>query len=376
MDQHNRLPIDEDYLLDLLLKLLGIPSPTGFTDHAVHFVGEELERLSVPFELTRRGAIRANLQGVRSAPDRAIVTHLDTLGAIVKQLKPNGRLALAPIGTWSARWAEGARVTVFTDHAKHRGTILPLKASGHVYNAEIDDQPISWENLEVRIDERLTDEHSLFQTGFRVGDFVAVDPLPEVTDSGFIVSRHLDNKAGVACVLAAIKAVQAAEQPLPVDCHPLFTISEEVGSGASGVLHQDVAEMLAVDNSTHAPDQNSDPYGVTVAMADSTGPFEYHLTRKVLDLAREHEIPHSRDVFRHYRCDAASAIEAGNDIRTALICFALDASHGYERTHLDSLVHLARLIGVYMQSEPTFVRDRAELGPLRGFPEQTQEEGF
>jgi putative aminopeptidase FrvX len=267
-------------------------------------------------------------------------------------------------------------VTVFTDHAKHRGTILPLKASGHVYNAEIDDQPISWENLEVRIDERLTDEHSLFQTGFRVGDFVAVDPLPEVTDSGFIVSRHLDNKAGVACVLAAIKAVQAAEQPLPVDCHPLFTISEEVGSGASGVLHQDVAEMLAVDNSTHAPDQNSDPYGVTVAMADSTGPFEYHLTRKVLDLAREHEIPHSRDVFRHYRCDAASAIEAGNDIRTALICFALDASHGYERTHLDSLVHLARLIGVYMQSEPTFVRDRAELGPLRGFPEQTQEEGF
>src|SRR3546814_2447682 len=102
------------------------------------------------YGLTRRGAIRAELPGRRKSPDRAVVAHLDTLGATVKGLKPNGRLALVPIGHWSSRFAEGARVTVFTDKGYYRGTILPLKASGHTYNTEIDTQPTYWDHVEDR----------------------------------------------------------------------------------------------------------------------------------------------------------------------------------------------------------------------------------
>ncbi|HEX7009285.1 MAG TPA: osmoprotectant NAGGN system M42 family peptidase [Phycisphaeraceae bacterium] len=368
-----KLPVDRDYLVGMLMNLLEIPSPSGYTDSIVHFVGNELQRLGIEFELTRRGAIRATLEGSRSKPNRAVVAHLDTLGAMVREIKPNGRLAVVPIGTWSSRFAEGARVTVFTDESNYRGTILPLKASGHVYDHEVDTQPVSWDNVEIRIDARVDSADGLLQLGVRVGDYVAIDPAPEVMDNGFIASRHLDNKAGVACVLAAAKAVREADLKLPIDCHLLFTIFEEVGSGASGVLHQDAAEMVSVDNATPAPGQNANEYDVTIAMKDSSGPFDYHLTRMLLDLAHKYDIPHGRDVMNHYRCDAASAVAAGNDIRTALVCFGVDASHGYERTHLDALMNLTQLINLYMQSPPAVERDRMELGPLTGFPDQPTE---
>lgn len=364
------LTIDTDYLVDFLHRLLLIPSPTGYTDEIVHFCGEELKRLGIPFDLTRRGAIRANLSGQVSSPDRALVAHLDTLGAMVKQLKPNGRLELVPIGTWSARFAEGARCTVFTMAGTYRGTILPLKASGHTYNESIDTQPICWENVELRVDAMCGNVGDLERHGFHVGDFVAIDSQPEFLDNGFLNARHLDDKAGVAVLLAAAKAVMDARVSLPLDCHLLLTISEEVGSGASSILHGDVAEMVTIDNATPAPGQNSRESGVTIAMADSSGPFDYHLTQKLIGLCRDYDIRHQRDVFRYYRCDSAAAVEAGNDIRTSLICFGVDASHGYERTHLHALRSLAELVALYMQSEPTALRDVMGLGPPDGFTRQ------
>jgi peptidase M42 family hydrolase len=364
------LEIDTDYLVGILVKLLDTPSPSGYTDSIVHLVGDELNRVGIDFELTRRGAIRANLAGRQQSPDRAVVAHLDTIGAMVAGLKSNGRLTVYPIGTWSSRFAEGARVTVFTDDGARRGTILPLLASGHVFGDDIDKQPIGWDQVEIRVDESADCAQDLSDLGFNVGDYVSVDARPEVTSSGFVVARHLDDKAGVACVLAAAKATLESGVVLPVDCNLLFTIFEEVGSGASAVLHQDVAEMVSIDNATVASGKNSSEYAVHVAMLDASGPFDYHLSHKLLKLASEHEIPCRREVFRYYRSDAATAVEAGNDIRTALVCFGVDGSHGYERTHVGGLRHVAELIAVYLQSEPTFQRDRMELGPIEGFPEQ------
>lgn len=365
-----RLTIDLDYLSDILKALLDIPSPTGFTDEIVQVTGKELERLGVPFELTRRGAIRAHLPGRVKNPDRAMVVHLDTTGAMVKRLKENGRLELMPVGHWSSRFAEGARATLFTDCSSFRGTVLPLKASGHTFNKEIDTQPVDWQHVELRVDRILQDDRDLQRAGIHVGDYVAIDPQPEFLENGFVVSRHLDNKAGVATLLAAAKAIKDADMELPVDTHLLFTISEETGSGASAVLHRGAAELVTIDNGTAAPGQNSRESGVTIAMMDSSGPFDYHLTHKLLRICSEFEIQHQRDVFRHYRCDSASAVEAGNDTRTALICFGLDASHGYERTHFNSLRSLAELTTLYLQSEPTFMKDQADLGAFSDFTEQ------
>lgn len=372
-DTHAMPSIDLDYLRSTLEKLLLTPSPSGMTDDIVRVVCGELDAIGVPYSLTRRGAIRADLEGMRHSPDRAIVAHLDTLGAMVKQVKDNGRLEVVPIGTWSARFAEGARVTIFSDcGVQHRGTLLPAKASGHTYNEEVDDQPSAWTNLEIRVDARCHSQADVAALGIRIGDTCAVDSQPEFLANGFVNARHLDDKAGVATLLAVAKAVRDRQVRLPVDCHLLFTISEEVGVGASHVLHGDVAELISVDNGTIAPGQNTSEYGVTISMQDSAGPFDWHLTRHLLALCAEHGIDHSRDVFRYYRSDAAAAVEAGNDIRTALLCFALDASHGWERSHLDSLAALGELLFRYIRSKPLFQRDAEALGPLGDFPAAQQ----
>lgn len=363
-----KIRIDQDYMQDVLLRLLHTPSPSGFTDRVVHLVGDELDRMGVYYEMTRRGAIRANLDGRHKSPDRAVVAHIDTLGAMVKGLKPNGRAEVVPVGHWNARFAEGARVTVYTDLGEYRGALLPLKASGHTYADEVDKQPSAWTNIELRIDERSESIEDLMRLGINVGDFIAVDPQPEINPNGYICSRHLDDKAGAAVLLGAIKAVVDSGVELRVDCHPLFTISEEVGSGASAILHGDVAEMLTLDNGTSAPNQNSSEYGVTICMADMVGPFDFHLTRYLIQLCQEFEIECRRDIFRYYRSDSASALEAGNDLRTALATFGIDASHGWERIHWHALQSLAELVTIYMQAPPLYDRDREEIGPRHGFP--------
>jgi peptidase M42 family hydrolase len=366
-------PIDRNYLLRILGELLQIPSPTGFTDNIVRYTCQRLEELGIRYELTRRGAIRAHLEGDIRSPDRAIVTHLDTIGCMVREIKANGRLGVMPIGHWSSRFAEGVRVTVFSDEGRtYRGTVLPLKSSGHTFGGEIDEQPISWNQVEIRVDEVCQSKEDLEKLEIHIGDYVAVDPGVEIMKNGYIISRHLDDKAGVATALATARALRKMNVRLPVDCHLLFTISEEMGSGASAILHQDVAEMVTVDNATPAEGQNSKEFGVTIAMMDSSGPFDYHLSHKLLDLCHEHGIEHQRDLFRYYRCDSASAVEAGNDIRTALVSFGVDGSHGYERTHINALVPLARLLAYYLLSPPAVQRDKNELGPLEGFPVQSK----
>jgi peptidase M42 family hydrolase len=372
--QPRRLPIDMDYVQDVLLTLLRTPSPTGRTDEVVQYVGELLIDLGMDVSVTRRGVLNATLSGKRTRPDRAIVVHADTIGCMVTRLKDSGRLEVTPLGTHSARFAEGAHVTVFTDTPglMHTGTVLPLKSSGHQYGDEVDTQGVGWPLVEVRVDEPVCNAEGLAAIGIQVGDFIALDANPVVTAGGYIKSRHLDDKAGIAAALGAFKSLLDAKIAPLVSAHLLVTIAEEVGHGATHGLDTDVAEMVAVDNAVVAGGQQSREECVNIALLDSTGPFDYHFSRKLIALCEDHGVPHRRDTFRFYRSDAASAVEAGLEMRTALIGFGVDSSHGHERTHLDGVKHVAELLSLYLQTDLTFPEwDRDERGPLEGFPSRS-----
>jgi len=370
----SRLTIDTVYLKDTLAELLSIASPTGYTDTIVRAAVAELRRLGVEVEITRRGAIRARLPGQSARGARAMIAHLDTIGAQVKMLKPNGRLELVPVGNWSSRFAEGARATVFTDKGAYRGTILPLKASGHTFNEEVDVQPVSWLNLELRVDAIVKGAADLARLGFSIGDLVAIDPQPEFMDNDFIVSRHLDDKAGVAVLFATVEALKRESAELPVDLFVIFSIAEEVGIGGASVLTDDIASLVTIDNGTSAPGQASAEFGVTVAMADQAGPFDFHLTHKLVKLCETNDIRYQKDVFRYYRSDSAAALQAGYDVRTALVTFGVDASHGYERIHLHALRSIAELMTAFALSPVEITRDQEHLGPIAGFPSQPMED--
>lgn len=360
-------------MIDTLLALLQTPSPAGRTDAVMQLIGDILDELGVQFTLTRRGALIAELAGESDAVDRALVVHADTIGCMVRDLKDNGRLELVPVGTFSARFAAGARVRIFADDAEGfvTGTIMPLKASGHAFGDEIDSQPTDWDHVEVRVDRKVYSREDLVRLGLNVGDFVALIASPELTEDGFVVSRHLDGKAGVAVALTLAKTISEQKVVLPHRTMLMVTITEEVGHGASHGLPPDVAELVSVDNAVCAPGQHSIEHGVTIPMADLHGPFDYRLTRKLCRLAKEQAIPHARDVFRYYRSDAAAAIEAGAGTRAALVGFGLDGSHGWERTHLDSLSATYLLLRAWLQT-PLGAWDATPTGELRDFPSSEQ----
>ncbi|MFW5899053.1 MAG: osmoprotectant NAGGN system M42 family peptidase [Jiangellaceae bacterium] len=366
-----RLPIDEEYLQETLLELLRTPSPSGRTDAVMQLIGDRLTALGLPVRLTRRGVLRATLAGDRQDASRAVVVHADTIGAMVKQLKPNGRLEVVPIGTHSARFAEGYHVTVFPDDLSHffTGTVLPLKSSGHNYGEEVDTQGVGWHQVEIRLDEQVSTAAEVSALGIQVGDFVALDAAPQITPAGFVKSRHLDDKAGLAACLAAVKALAETRAPLPVTGHLLVTIGEEVGMGATHGLDDTVAELVAVDNAVVGEGQASREDTINIGMLDSTGPFDYHLTRRLIGMCEEYELPYRRDVYRYYRSDAAPAIESGLETRTALLGFGVESSHGHERTHMEGLRLLAELLTLYLQSPLTFGEwDETPTGPLKDFP--------
>lgn len=373
--------IDVDRLRATLLELLGVPSPSGRTDEVIQVIGERLVALGLHPEVTRRGALLIRWPGVPGAggpehghdggPARAIVAHADTIGMILREIKPNGRLRAAQIGTHSARFAEGTRVTIFADEPERAftGTVLPLKASGHRWGDEVDTQGVGWDHVEVRIDEPVSSADDVRALGIEVGDHIAFHSQPTVTSSGFVVARHLDDKAALAAVLEMLAVMVERDATLEVPLQVLITVTEEVGHGASHGLDRDVAELVSVDTAVVAPGQTSTEDAVTIVMQDSHGPFDYHLARRLVALCRKFDIPHHRDVFDHYRSDAAAALEAGAATRAALIGVGVDATHGHERTHMDGIVAVCRLLLAYATSPLTFSEWDAEpVGSLQDFP--------
>ena len=66
---------------------------------------------------------------------------------------------------------------------------------------------------------------------------------------------------------------------------------------------------------------------------------------------------------------------AGHDIRTALVTFGVDASHGYERIHRDALLSVAELLLSYATSAVDIPRDAEELAGVSSFTRQPAAQG-
>lgn len=340
---------NSERLKDFLNTLLAIDSPSGDTEEMECFMQSTLQPYGLRVNKTARGNIQAIIG--EGQPKRAIAAHIDTLGAMVQSILPNGRLELVPLGHWSSRFAEGARVTLKTDSGAIRGTILPKHSSGHAYNKQIDTQPVAWSQVELRLDVKTSSKEETCELGVRPGDIVTIDPQPEFTENGFLVSRFLDNKAAVACTLELLEIIQANALNIQTPVMLVFTNAEEVGLGAGTALVDSVEELVSVDIAPVAANQNGREDRAVIGFKDELGPHNRNLLKQLDQLAQRHGIAADRDVFRFYHSDCSSALRAGHDLRSALLGFGTDSTHGYERTHIDSLVAVTQLLTAYVLSD-------------------------
>lgn len=341
--------IDQDYLVDFLVRLLNIASPTGFAEPAIAFVEKELSQFShLRLARTRKGALIAKWEVESNLPPIALTAHVDTLGAVVKEIKKYGRLKLSRIGgvEWPTVETEG--VWIFASNGqKIRGSILVETASGHIYGQEMKLTPRDDEHMEVRLDARTSSREETRALGIRIGDCVAFDPRVEVTN-GFVRSRFLDDKACVANIVSAIKSLVDSGQSPARTVYFLISNYEEVGHGASTGIPADVAELLTVDMAVVGKGQESDEFHATLCIKDAGGVYHEGLNKKLRALAEQHGIPYQTDVYRYYASDGEAFWRAGGDVAVALIGPGIDASHNYERAHREGLVATTNWIMAYL----------------------------
>lgn len=337
--------------IDLIKKLVSIPSPSGYTSKVIQFVEDELKDLDVERFRNRKGGLVITLPGEDTSQHRMLTAHVDTLGAMVKEVKANGRLRLDLIGGFNYHSIEGEYCNIHTaDGKSFTGTILMRQTSVHVYK-DAGTAERNQENMEVRIDAKVESADDIRALGIEVGDFVSFDPRVEMTDNGYIKSRHLDDKASVAILLQLIKRLKASNETLPYTTHFLISNNEEIGYGGNSNIPPETVEYLAVDMGAMGDGQSTDEYTVSICVKDASGPYHLGLRNNLVQLAKDNSIEYKLDIYPYYGSDASAAIRSGHDIVHGLIGPGIDSSHAFERTHESSLECTEQLLYHYVNSE-------------------------
>lgn len=331
-----------------LKNILTIPSPSGYTDKIMDFIKKELLEMNVPYSLTTKGALIVSLKGKNDDCQRTFSAHVDTLGAMVKGIKSNGTLSLAPVGGFMMASIDGENCTVETMDGKvYTGTIHTTKPSVHISGQEATDLKRTPENMEVILDEKVNSKSDTESLGINVGDFICFDARTVITEKEFIKSRHLDDKASVAVLLYAIKHIAENKLELPYTTNFFISNYEEVGHGASAAIPENTKEFVSVDMGAPGLDQNSTEYAVCICAKDSSGPYDLGLRKRLVETCKANSIDYKIDIYPHYGSDASAALRAGWDMKTALIGPGVFSSHAYERTHLDAVLSTLDLVVKY-----------------------------
>ena len=332
-----------------LEELLSIPSPTGYTQEVCNYIKKILDDLNINYKTSNKGIIVATIEGINKDEEITFSSHIDTLGAMVKEIKSNGRLAISQIGGYMMNSIEGENCLIHTrSKKKYEGTLQTIRPSIHIHGNEAKELPRECKNYEIIIDEEIETKEDVNNLGIEVGDIISFDTRTKVTNSGFIKSRYLDDKASVAAILYVIQYIKLNNIKPQNTINFFFSNYEEVGHGSSAYIPQNTVEFIAVDMGCPGENQNSTEYDVCICTKDSNGPYDYELVTKFIDLCKSKSINYKLDIYPNYGSDATAALKSGMDAKFGLIGPGVFASHGYERTNMKSIIETIKLIIEYI----------------------------
>ena len=338
--------VDHAYLIDTFFRFVKTPSPVGYPVLMNPVLKEEAEKLGLTVTLDNRSNAYITVKGEDTSKTVLVNAHLDTVGMMVTAVNADGSLSFRSIGAPNLCSAESENVTVHTrDGRTYSGLLLCKSHSIHIFD-DARTRERNDDSMMVVLDERVASKADTLALGIRVGDYVSIDARPVLTDKGFLKSRYIDDKAGVACALAVLKYMTENGIRPKYNTVFQFTYYEENSGGVP--IPEGVSEMLAIDIGLVAPTQEGSEYAVSICQKDFSTVYDYGLTSHLISLAESGEIPYKIDVHYRYGSDVGVTLREGKDLRGALIGMAVLGSHGVERTHIESLDATARLIFAYL----------------------------
>lgn len=332
-----------DYIVSMIEKLVNTPSPSGYCKDVLKLLADEAASMGYETEFLQKGGLIVTVPG-KSDQVTGICAHVDTLGAMVRSVTADGQLKLMPVGGYMMQTIEGEYCKIHTRRCgkTFSGTVLTLQPSVHVYDDARTFERKA-ENMAVRLDEKVFSKEDVLALGIGVGDYISFAPRFEHTQSGFVKSRHLDDKASAAVIFGVLKYMKDHQKTPEDTLKIMITNYEEVGHGAS-CIPAEIKRLLAVDMGAVGDDLSGDEYKVSICAMDSSGPYDYDMTNMLIDIAEKKGLAYAVDVFPHYGSDVSAALGGGNNICGALIGQGVHASHGMERTHEEGLHNTFELI--------------------------------
>lgn len=335
-----------EQILKYIKDLCETPSPTGYTKRAEKYLMEEFEKMGYkPYQNHKGNVIVPIKEGTENG--LLLSAHVDTLGLMVRSIKANGRLRVTALGGYPLAYGEQENVKIITRSGKEYTGVFRINEPA--VHGSTDPKEISRDdkNMEVVIDEITNSAEETEKLGISAGDFIAYDPRFRV-DNGFVKSRHLDDKASAGVLMALAKDIKENNININRPLYLAFTIYEEVGHGAASGHPQGITDMIAVDMGVVYDDLKTDETKVSICAKDSSGPYNYDLTNELIDEAKANDIDYAIDIYPLYGSDASAAVASANDFRHALVGSGVAASHGYERTHVNGLNGLYKLLKSYI----------------------------
>lgn len=315
-----------------LEELISIDSPTGYTQKACEFLYNSLKDLGWDPKYTHKGVVTCKLG---ANPSLAIAAHVDTLGAIVSGIKPNGTLTFSSLGGLALTSAEGEYVDIYTlSGNKYTGTLLLNDPSSHA-NKNRETEKRNYDTMHVRLDEKVKTKQDVQDLGIQTGDFICFEPRYREYQNGFIKGRFMDNKAGCYVLIEIARRLKEEGKTAPIEL--FFSNNEEVGHGGTCGYSTTIKDLLVIDMGVVGDACEGDEQHCSICVKDSSGPYHFEFRKTLVELAQKNKIPFKQDVYPYYGSDGSAALRAGNDFRVALIGPGVAASHGVERTHKEGI---------------------------------------
>ena len=338
-----------DYAWEQTAALLAIDSPSGYTQNAAKWVENAFSSLGFDSAITVKGGVLVDLGGEDVNDALLLEAHADTLGAMVAEVKGNGRLRLTALGGMNPNNAEAENVRVYTRGGTViEGTCQLCNASVHV-NKDYSSATRSWDTVEIVLDEDVNSAADTRKLGIEVGDIVCFDPRTKRTASGYLKSRFLDDKLSVGILLGFAKYL-ADNKIVPArKVYAHITVYEEVGHGGSASVPAGVTEAISVDMGCVGNGLQCTEKQVSICAKDSGGPYSYEVVGKLIDAAKRTEADYAVDVYPYYGSDVEATLRSGVDIRHGLIGAGVYASHGYERSHIDGVYNTLKVLCGYLE---------------------------
>lgn len=328
----------------LLRKLTAVPGISGHEAEIARLLGAEIAPYANEVRNDRIGNLIARIDG-KSNRRIAVVAHMDTVGLMVKQISPEGRLSVVAVGGVNLKALPATPVRV--------GEVPGIIGVRSQHLAKSGDQVVSVEDLYIEIEPAAVGH-------VEVTTPVSYAQTPVSLGGGLFAGPALDNRAG--CTVLVELARRLASQA-EATVYLVGSVQEETTcAGAQYALSQIAPDAaLFVDGTVSYDSGETRGRGsislgagpVLTSYLYTSGLNGWHahdgLRRHLKETTVRHNLPYQQDAVTGLMSDARTALPLG--IPSSLIGIPMRGKHSpLETVHLGDLDAAADLLHVCLTS--------------------------